>query len=80
MAVRNWWVKAYVDGRAKPVTFGPRGKDGGFGLTIYQRKEGKSMVAGRVYGYVDEDGLLHLDFWAKESGKMKPIGTVVTRR
>jgi len=40
MAVRNWWIEADVDGRKTPLSGGPRSKDGGFQLTIYQRVKG----------------------------------------
>jgi hypothetical protein len=43
MTVRNFWIEATVDGRKTPIAFGPRAKDGGFELKIYQREEGSSV-------------------------------------
>lgn len=38
--VRNFWLDLFVDGRKNSVKTGPRQKDGGFLLTIYQRDRG----------------------------------------
>ena len=40
MAVRNFWIDADIDGRATMLGGGPRSKDGGMDITIYQRDEG----------------------------------------
>ena len=40
MAVRNWWVRTSVDGRKTSVEFGPRARDGGFFMSIFQREKG----------------------------------------
>ena len=40
MAVRNFWVDAYIDGRATELSGGPRAKDGGMCVSIKQRSEG----------------------------------------
>ena len=40
MAVRNFWVEADIDGRSTMLGGGPRAKDGGMDITIYQRDEG----------------------------------------
>ena len=40
VAVRNWWVKVSVDGKKTPIGFGPRAKDGGFSIRIFQREKG----------------------------------------
>lgn len=38
--VRNFWIDADIDGRATMLGGGPRSKDGGMDITIYQRDEG----------------------------------------
>lgn len=40
MAVRNFWIDADIDGRQTMLSGGPRSKDGGMGVTVYQRNEG----------------------------------------
>ena len=42
--VRNFWLEADVDGRVSTVAGGPRGKDGGITLRIYQRSGGEEDV------------------------------------
>ena len=43
MAMRNWWIEAYIDGRKHPLTGGPREKEGSFDMDIYQRVNGTSV-------------------------------------
>lgn len=57
MAVRNFWVDVYIDGRKARLEGGPRGKDGGMLVTIYQRHNGSSMKALEVY-CTEENGIL----------------------
>lgn len=40
MATRNFWVECTVDGRETQLRGGPRRKDGGMTVRIYQRDEG----------------------------------------
>jgi len=51
--VRNFWLSADIDGRSTMLDGGPRSKDGGFDLDIYQRANGSSekalSVTGRAY-------------------------------
>ena len=71
MAIRNWWIKIDVDGRKNQVRLGPRCKDGGFSIDIYQRKDGESVLALSVYGEVREDMLvLYADFPFEETSKV----------
>lgn len=65
--VRNFWVKAEVDGRDIPVTFGPARKDGGFYLTVYVRENGGiSDRTLRVHGFVTngDDGVTRCEVTA----------------
>lgn len=61
MAVRNWWIDAEVDGRQTDLSGGPRNREGGFHLTIYQRDEGSIVEAVRLRGRVGYDGQLVLE-------------------
>ena len=60
MAMRNWWIEADIDGRKTPMSGGPRGKGGGFYLTIYQRENGESRKAMTIQGHVTVSGELQL--------------------
>ena len=48
MAVRNFWVEADVDGYETYVKGGPRRKDGGMDVTVYQREDGGIKTAIRI--------------------------------
>ena len=54
MAVRNFWIDADIDGRQTTLGGGPRSKDGGMDVTIYQRDEGgikrAFTITCRAYG------------------------------
>jgi len=54
MAIRNFYVTAYIDDRATPLTGGPRSKDGGMHLVLTQRHHGAIIPV--------------LDVWCHESG------------
>ncbi len=59
--MRNFYGKAYVDGRKTDVTFGPAAKDGGFSLDIYMRSKGESVKVLTVEGVANADTLsLHV--------------------
>lgn len=60
MAIRNFWIEADIDGRATNLAGGPRAKDGGFNLVIYQRSEGAIIKAATISGFAHEDGTLRL--------------------
>jgi len=61
MAVRNWWIEADIDGRQTSLEGGPRNREGGFSLRIYQRDEGSIRNAGYIRGMVNRDGMLVLE-------------------
>ena len=48
MAVRNFWIEADIDGRQTVLAGGPRSKDGGMTITIYQRKDGGITEAVKI--------------------------------
>ena len=58
--MRNFWIEATIDGKQTKLASGPRAKDGGFMMKVYQRDEGQSVTACEVIGAVDETGELCL--------------------
>lgn len=54
--VRNWRIETRVDGVDPRIT-GPWTKDGGFSMTIYQRRRGASETVAKISGFVDGDKL-----------------------
>jgi len=60
MAVRNFWIEPTVDGRKTPIAFGPRAKDGGFELKIYQRAKGEAVGILTICGQAQADNVLRL--------------------
>ena len=43
MALRNFYVKARIDGRETELAGGPRRKDGGMTIRVLQRDEGEKL-------------------------------------
>jgi len=41
--VRNFYMESQVDGRKTLITGGPRTKDGGMVITLYQKEKGESV-------------------------------------
>lgn len=75
MAVRNFWVKANIDGRETELSGGPRAKDGGMKILVKQRNHGgkDDAVAIRCY---ESDGELFTE--VKMNGEI--IGVYATSR
>lgn len=48
MAVRNFWIDVRVDGRETKLAGGPRSKDGGATVMIYQREIGGIRTAFQI--------------------------------
>jgi hypothetical protein len=48
MAVRNFWIEGFIDGRNTDVTGGPKSKEGGMTVNIYQRNCGSIEKALRI--------------------------------
>ncbi len=76
--VRNFWVAGDVDGRRSRISGGPRARDGGLSLTLYQRKEGGVAVALKVECHSRSDGTLSLEVepalpfkFTREDGKLR---------
>lgn len=51
MTLRNFWLEARIDGRKTELTGGPRAKEGGISLTIYQRENGSKTEAVKINCY-----------------------------
>ena len=62
MAVRNFWIEAYIDGRKTDLEGGPRNKEGGFELVVKQRDDGSITEGVRVTGH-EHMGRLYLRVW-----------------
>lgn len=74
MAVRNFWVRADIDGRVTPLAGGPRAKDGGFSLYIYQRVDGLPQRVISIEGRAYDDGTLSLFIKPVKGTKVQPYG------
>ena len=57
--IRNFWIEANIDGRKEPLKGGPGNTDGGFLLTIHQRKDGESVKVIEVEGFVGKNDQLN---------------------
>jgi hypothetical protein len=56
--VRNFWLKGIMDGRRSPIRGGPRARDGGLTLTLYQRSGGEVRAALSLHCLAHSDGTL----------------------
>lgn len=62
--MRNFWLVGNVDGRRTALTGGPRSREGGLDLHLYQMINGESVKAIEVYGYPIGNGRLRVEVWA----------------
>jgi len=51
-------MKSMIDGRKTPITGGPRHKDGGMYITLYQKEKGESVEILSVLSTVLPNGKL----------------------
>ena len=65
MSIRNFYIECEIDGRKSKLTGGPRAKDGGFNLIVYQRSDGKKIVAVKIKGTTRDNDTLVLDTWTQ---------------
>jgi len=56
--VRNFFIKVKVDGKQKTVATGPRGKDGGLYIRLYQRDNGEVTNPISIWCHVNQKGEL----------------------
>jgi hypothetical protein len=59
--IRNFWLSGEVDGRSSRVSGGPRARDGGLHLTIFQRSKGAIVAALKVQCSAFTDGTLRIE-------------------
>jgi hypothetical protein len=62
MAVRNFYLKADIDGRKTTLEGGPKNKEGGFDLTIYMRDKGSITTPVTINGR-ELNGKLYLEIY-----------------
>ena len=67
MPIRNFYIDCKIDGHKTDLTGGPKAKDGGFNLTIYQRSEGEKIKVLSVTGNVLTNDVLELKILAHKS-------------
>lgn len=77
--VRNWWLEAFVDGRAGTFAAGPKNKEGGFSLSIKQRDGGDIKTAVQIVGVANAAGDLELTVYEGHTGT-KEVLVVRSRR
>lgn len=70
--VRNGWLNASIRGRKTPATGGPRRKEDGFTLQVYQRDTGLSVSALEIEGVVIGTEL-ELSVWDFTSDPVKLV-------
>ena len=56
--MRNFYMESQVDGRKTLITGGPRTKDGGMVITLYQKEKGESVEILDVSSSVLQNGKL----------------------
>lgn len=76
--VRNFWLEITVDGRVRRVNVGPRDKDGGFRIRVFQRSRGQVLEVGDFHGYVWLDNSLVTAWYPATGAKRKVLAK--TRR
>lgn len=74
--VRNFFVRGEVDGRRSLVCGGPRARDGGLTLTLYQRSSGEVETALKLYCIARSNGTLLVEAeprlsWSFQGGKLR---------
>lgn len=57
--IRNFWIKAQIDGRQTELASGPADDNGGFTAQVYICHNGESVQALRIYA-AEEDGKLKI--------------------
>lgn len=74
--IRNFWLSGEVDGRSSRVSGGPRARDGGLHLTIYQRDRGSIVTALKVQCSAFSDGTLRIEIQPTRSYVLETSGTI----
>ena len=66
MAVRNFYVEANIDGRETTLGGGPKNKQGGMRVHIYQRDDGAITEALKIE-CEERDGMLTTKVYGKDN-------------
>jgi hypothetical protein len=79
--VRNFWLQASIDGREGRLEGGPRARDGGLAMTLFQRHGGEVAKALEIACSVTSTGFLqlHLDVYLRSTPFVRSC-TITTRR
>lgn len=73
--MRNFWLEGYVDGRETTVTGGPRRKEDGMKVYVYQREDGCSVKAVSIDCYRDDEGKLHTVVFNRKGERVADVIT-----
>lgn len=72
--VRAWWIDARIDGKPRPVAFGPRGREGDGDITFYIRDEnGDVREAFSVLCRTRGPGIRWLEVQDPRGGKLHAV-------
>lgn len=77
MAVRNFWISADIDGRETKLRGGPRAKNGGMVIMIYQRDEGGITTAAEIW-CEERNGELRTEIIARDQNETR--AKIMTKR
>lgn len=58
MAIQNFWIEVKIDGKKEILKGGPKSKDNGFSLSIFQRQDGRVIKVITITGLAFEDETL----------------------
>lgn len=56
--VRNFWIEVEVDGRRTRISAGPKSKDGGLSVRLFQRDRGEVREVLTIRSTVEVEGRL----------------------
>lgn len=80
MAIGNFYIDTYVDGRLHPLSGGPRNRRGGFTSHINVRHNRQSHLAFTIHGEADALGNLTLIVRAHTPDGPKEVARVNSHR
>lgn len=75
MSIRNFWIEVEIDGKKEFLKGGPKSEDGGFSLSLSQRKDGKIRRVIKIQGIANKDGTLTTHIKSQGTGRI-----ITTRR
>ena len=73
MKVRNFYLKANIDGRKEELTGGPAGRNGGISVDFLVNNKGIPESAVRIYGSVTKEGKLKVHVYIKNVNTNLPL-------